>query len=144
MEDYLKIILCLKESGKVPRTKDISFFMGVTPPTVNSAMKCLKKHGLIKKETYGYIELTREGKNVADKFQAKHTVLKRFLENILGIESEIAGEDACKIAHTVSLQTYNKIVEFLDMVESYSEEEMPICLKYFRKNKFKDEKQHYE
>ncbi len=132
MEDYLNVILYLKKKNKVARVKDISALTNVTPPTVNSAVKYLKEQKLIQHETYGYIELTKKGEMIAKEINHKHTIICKFLENILGIESTIAVQDACKIAHSVSKQTLDGIVEYLDMVESYSDEEIPVCLKKFR------------
>jgi len=120
MEDYLETIWIIACKEGVVRQKDISARMNVTPPTVNAAMKCLKKRNLIKQESYGYIKLTSEGKKIARNIQKRHRLLVKFLKEILGVESRIAQEDACRLEHCISSRTMDRLVRFLDFVDAYA------------------------
>jgi len=119
MEDYLEAIWCLNRHGKIARLKDISHLIGVAPATANAAMKYLKKRALIEQENYGYIELTERGKRIASKILKRHKLLVRFLQEILGLEKEIAEADACRLEHCVSPQTVERLVKFLDFLDTY-------------------------
>ncbi|MBQ3943860.1 MAG: DtxR family transcriptional regulator, partial [Elusimicrobia bacterium] len=72
--------------------------------------------GLIIHEKYGYIELTPEGKKIADDIQHKEDVLFHFFTDILGVEKEIALEDACRIEHTISDETLAKLIFFIGKI----------------------------
>jgi DtxR family Mn-dependent transcriptional regulator len=136
MEDYLEAVWSIECRGKVPRVKDVSDIMHVTPPTVHSAMKCLKKRGLIHQENYGYIELTEEGKKIARVIQKRHDLLVRFLKEILGLEEEVAKEDGCRLEHCVSPVTVERIVRFLDFVDTHSASGKPQWLNSFHRTLF--------
>ncbi len=131
MEDYLEAVWSIEEKDGVTRVKDISEIMNVSPPTVNAAMKCLKKRSLIKQEIYGYIKLTTEGRKIAKDIQRRHKLLTRFLGEILGLEEKIAKTDACKLEHCVSGCTIERIVRFLEFFDRHSEKQAMKWLKTF-------------
>ena len=120
MEDYLEAVWEIASKKDVVRQKDICARMGVTAPTVNSAMKCLKKRNLIQQENYGYIKLTPEGEKIARNIQKRHSLLVKFLRDILGLQGDIAEEDACRLEHCASPSTMERLICFLDFVDSYS------------------------
>ncbi|HDN97718.1 MAG TPA: metal-dependent transcriptional regulator, partial [bacterium] len=73
---------------------------------------------LIVHEHYGYIELTSEGINKAKALYEKHLMLKKFLHQILGVDEKIAENDACKIEHYLSKETLERIIKFIDFIET--------------------------
>jgi DtxR family Mn-dependent transcriptional regulator len=116
-EMYLKTIYLLRETNKVARVKDIANRMNVTMSSVNGAIKTLVSLGLCSHDKYGYVDLTTEGENVAATVVSRHTVLARFLSEVLGVEPEIAKEDACEMEHIVSDTTLDRFVSFLSFVD---------------------------
>lgn len=112
MEDYLETILILSEKGKV-RSKDIVSYTGFSKPSVSIAMKKLKEKGYVVPDEPVYIYLTDEGRKIASKIYERHKVLLAALEKI-GVSEEIAKEDACKIEHEISEETFNAIKAFIN------------------------------
>jgi len=112
-EDYLEAIYQICEQKKVARVKNIANRLNVSIGSVNYAINALLDYGLIKHKKYGYIELTEKGKKLGKKILEKHKLIKNFLINILKVNEEIAEEDACKIEHCISNQTYERIESFL-------------------------------
>ena len=131
MEDYLEAIFVLKKKNIIVRVRDISKFLSVKTPSVTSALKTLSKHGFVKHERYDYVEFTKEGEELAQHIKLRHDLLVKFLTNILGVNSRIATEDACKIEHTLSPQTFHKLTKFIDFVDNCPEGERPEWLKGF-------------
>jgi DtxR family Mn-dependent transcriptional regulator len=116
MEDYLEAIGRLSEAGNIARVTKLSRELGVSKPSVSAALNKLAKAGLVQHERYGSIELTAEGRRVADDVIRRHEIMRRFLTEILGIDRERAEEDACRMEHVLSpasLERFSKFVEFL-------------------------------
>lgn len=114
LEDYIEAIYVLKTKTKMPvRIKEIASFLKVNKTTVVAAVKKLKENLLVTQEHYGYILLTPEGEKTALVVYNKHSVLKKFLMEILDVSLEKAEEDACKMEHILSDETFSKIEEFL-------------------------------
>ncbi len=107
MEDYLETILILSEKGKV-RSIDVVTYTGFSKPSVSIAMKKLKEKGYIEADEPKYLILTEEGKEIASKIYERHKVLCEVLIR-LGVSPEIAKEDACKIEHELSEETFEAI-----------------------------------
>ena len=112
MEDYLEAIFILGEEKKAVRVKDIAKNMDVKLPTVTSMLNTLIQRGLINHEKYEYVELTDKGMDLAKEVKRKHELLSSFLSNILGIDRKRAEEDACKMEHTVSPVTMERLAQF--------------------------------
>jgi len=112
LEDYLEAVLILEEKKRFVRVKDLAQMMKVKAPSVNEALSHLKKRGLILQERYAPIELTSKGRGVAQAVLQKHEALKRFFQEVLGIDEKTAEEDACKVEHHLSKKTIKKIVSF--------------------------------
>lgn len=129
MEDYLEAIAILSEQDGIARVKDISKLLNVKTPSVNNALNILSKNGLVIHERYSFVKLTKEGKKIANNVQKRHNVLLRFLTNILSIDREIASEDACKMEHTLSPKTFERLSKFIEFVESCPDPERPYWLK---------------
>ena len=107
-EMYLESILRLSEKLPVVRSIDISEYMGYSKPSVSRAVGLLKSGGYITVESDGTIKLTEEGKTVAAKIYERHRILTEFFKSI-GDSPETADEDACKIEHSISDETLEKI-----------------------------------
>lgn len=131
MEDYLEAIALLKKDKFVARIKDISRLMKVKNPSVTGALNSLSKNGLIIHERYGYVNLTPEGERLAKGVQEKHDILTKFLREVLDVSPKIAAEDACKMEHTISPQTFEKLTKFIEFVETCPDHDRPDWLKSF-------------
>lgn len=118
-EDYLEAIYQICEQKKVARVKNIASRLNVSIGSVTYAINALLDYGLIKHKKYGYIELTEKGRKLGKEILEKHKLIKNFLINILKVDEEIAEEDACRIEHCISNQTYERIESFLRL---YKEE----------------------
>lgn len=120
LENYLETIGMLIRKNKIARVKDISKELNVKNSSVNIALNVLADKGLIIHEKYGYVELTAEGKKIADDIQHKEDVLLRFFTEILGVDKEIALKDACRMEHTISDETLAKLIFFIGKVDKES------------------------
>ena len=100
-EDYLESMLMMKEQHGYIRSIDVADHLGVTKPSVTYATKRLRENG--------YIEMDR-GMAIAAKMLDRHHTLTKFLI-ALGVDEKTAEEDACKIEHDISQQTYDAICE---------------------------------
>lgn len=114
MEDYLEAIFELDKHKRVVRVKDVAEKLSVTMPSVNGALKNLESQGLVKHEKYDYIELTKTGERQASKISSKHHVICTFLKEFLGVDSDTAEQDACRIEHVLSAVTMEKLMEFVE------------------------------
>lgn len=109
-EDYLETILVLKERRGAVRSIDIANEMNFSKPSISVAMKKLRENGYIEVDKDGYILLTDAGMEIASKVYNRHKILTRFFVS-LGVTEEVAAEDACKIEHHLSQETFEKIKE---------------------------------
>lgn len=112
-EMYLESIARLKEKKGYVRAIDICEYMGFSKPSVSRAMGLLSDGGYITVTRESGIELTDLGKATAQKIYERHLLLTSFLKSI-GVSDEIAGEDACKIEHVISDETFNKLKEYFN------------------------------
>lgn len=113
LEDYLERILMLQERNGVVRSIDIATDMGFSKPSVSIAMKKLKEKAYIEIDDKGHISLTKAGYIIARKTLDKHEMLISLLTKI-GVDEEVAREDACKIEHSLSDVTVNKLKELVE------------------------------
>ena len=111
-EDYLESILMLKAEKGVVRSIDIAEHFDYSRPSISRAMSILRTAGLITMDNNGFIELTEEGMKEASAVYARHKVLIRFLEK-LGVNTDVAEEDACRIEHVLSEESMDRIREFV-------------------------------
>jgi DtxR family Mn-dependent transcriptional regulator len=131
MEDYLEAITVLKKKNGVARVRDLAKFLNVKTSSVTSALNTLSRSGFAVHERYGYVELTKSGEEIAHNVQKRHSLLIKFLTNILSINPKIAAEDACKMEHTLSPQTFKKFTKFIEFVEACPDGLRPDWLKSF-------------
>ncbi len=107
-EMYLETIYILSQKSKNVRSLDVAEYMGFSKPSVSRAVSLLKKGEYITADSKGFLYLTEKGKTVAETMFERHTLLTCFLEKI-GVKSETASEDACKIEHHISEETFTAI-----------------------------------
>lgn len=113
-ENYLEAILKLEDSAKSVRSIDVASELQVSRPSVNKALGVLKKAGMVEQQPYGRISLTDEGRARAAEVTRRHTVLKGFLVDVLGVDGETADFDACKMEHVISEQTMKKLADYFE------------------------------
>ncbi len=117
MEDYMETIALLASRNRVVRVRDIAKTLKITMPSVTAALNKLREKDLIHYEKYGFIELTDRGRHVAGLVYRKHSFLKRFFGEILGMEQTSADEEACRLEHHLSPEACRRLyrlVEFHD------------------------------
>ena len=107
-EMYLETILTLSEKNGNVRSIDIASEMNFSKPSVSRAVKKLKEDGYILVDAGGLITLTPKGKKIAETIYERHTVLSALLTSI-GVSPKTAAEDACRIEHVISEETFNVI-----------------------------------
>ena len=107
-ENYLETILMLNLRNPPVRSIDIVNELLVTKPSVSVAMKNLRENGYVEMDDEGFITLTPKGREIAESMYERHTLLTKWLEGI-GVSSEIAAEDACRIEHVISAETFEAI-----------------------------------
>lgn len=113
VEDYLETILRLSKFLPQVRSIDIVHDTGYTKPSVSVAMKNLRQKEYIVMDESGYITLTEEGRAIAEATFERHQVITRLFVN-LGVSEEVAAEDACKVEHVLSEETFNALKNHLE------------------------------
>lgn len=112
-EMYLETILVLSQKSAAVRSIDIGLSMGYSKPSVSRAMGILKKDGYINVDANGHITLTDSGRKIAEKIYARHRVFTEYLIR-LGVSEKTAVEDACKMEHDISDETFEAIKKHIE------------------------------
>lgn len=112
-EDYLEVILVLTERLGLVRSIDIVNELGYSKPSISVAMKKLRENGYIEMDNEGYITLLPPGMEVAQRIYRRHKLLKSFLIS-LGVDEATAAEDACKIEHCISEETFVMLAKHVE------------------------------
>lgn len=107
-EMYLETIYQLSQKSPSVRSIDVAESMGYSKPSVSRAVGLLKQGGYLTVDKDGFLVLTPSGQEVAMKISERHRVLSQILE-ALGVDEAIAAEDACKIEHVISEETFEAI-----------------------------------
>ena len=107
-EMYLETIYILSKSNDAVRSLDIAEYMGFSKPSVSRAVGVLKNGKYILVDKNGYIVLTATGLEIAEKIYERHTLLTEYLVK-LGVSEKTATEDACKIEHDISDESFEAI-----------------------------------
>ncbi len=105
-EDYLETMLIMKERHGYIRSVDVATELGVTKPSVSHAVKRLRENGYVTMEESGLITLTDKGMEVAVRIYERHKLLTDFIVS-LGVDPVVARQDACKIEHDISEETFD-------------------------------------
>lgn len=116
-EDYLEMILRLIEQKGYARSVDIATGLGVSKPSVSVAMKQLREGNYILMDKENYITLTDAGMEIARRIYERHKTLTRIL-TLIGVDEKTAEEDACKVEHDISVETFSAIQAQLEKLES--------------------------
>lgn len=115
-EEYLKTMYILKKQNGNIRVTDIANKMNCTKPSVNKAIYNLKNNGLLNYESYGTIELTEEGEDLAKKILEAYDIVYLFLKDVLSLEDEEAKKEAEKIKSAIEDNTINKLAKYVHEV----------------------------
>ena len=107
-ENYLETILILKQRNGAVRSIDIANELDFSKPSVSVAMKNLRENGYIHMDADGYITLTEKGREIAEMIYERHTLISSWLVT-LGVEKKTAIEDACRIEHVISAESFEAI-----------------------------------
>lgn len=118
-EMYLETIYVLSQTHTNVRAIDIGEELGYSRPSVSRAMHLLKGEGLVKTDDYGFVKLTEAGLILAKRIYERHTVLTKLLTDI-GVDPKIAAEDACRIEHYISDETFDAIKASISKSKSKS------------------------
>ena len=110
-EMYLEAILVLAKKSGYARSIDVSEYLGYSKPSVSRAMGILREGGYILMEKDGAITLTDSGKKLAETIYERHTVLSELLIR-LGVDEKTATDDACRIEHVISDESFQAIKQY--------------------------------
>ena len=111
-ENYLEVILMLTERNGTVRSIDIVNETGFTKPSISVAMKRLRENGCVEMDSQGSLTLTSRGREIAERVYTRHRTLTKCL-TALGVNPETAREDACRIEHVISQETFDRLAEHL-------------------------------
>lgn len=111
---YLESIYVLSKQSNYVRSIDVSEYMGYSKPSVSRAMGLLKSGGYIVMDDENHITLTDSGREIAEKIYDRHTLLTELLVR-LGVTEETAAQDACKMEHTISDESFEAIRRHVEM-----------------------------
>ena len=116
LEEYLKTMYVLKKQNGNIRVTDIANKMNCTKPSVNKAIYNLKDEGMLNYESYGTIELTEEGENLAKKILEAYDIVYLFLKDVLDLEENEASREAERIKSAINDNTINKLAKYVHKV----------------------------
>lgn len=116
LEEYLKTMYVLKKQNGNVRVTDIAKKMNCTKPSVNKALYNLKDNELVNYESYGTIELTKKGENLAKKILETYDIVYLFLKDVLNLKSEEAEKEAEKIKLAIADETVNELAKYVHKV----------------------------
>ena len=122
-EDYLEAIFVLREKNGVVHSIDVAQHLGYSKPSVSRAVSLLKGDGYLLMEKDGRLELTEAGVEVARGIYERHRFLKQWLMR-LGVSPETAEEDACKIEHNISDETFQCLRRHAESMAGAAEREL--------------------
>lgn len=130
IEDYVELVYILQEKNERVHTNDVAKTLDINPASVTEIFQKLHREGYINYEKYSGVTLTDKGKKIAVKTKDKHKALKDFLL-YLGLDENIAEQDACEMEHILHAETMDMIVKFVETIKRC--EITPIWLKRFKK-----------
>ena len=116
LEEYLKTMYVLKQKNGNIRATDIASEMNCSKPSVNKALNNLKENNLVNYESYGTIELTAEGENLAKKILETYDIVFLFLKDVLGMDEEKANSEAERMKTSMADETINALARYVHNV----------------------------
>ena len=111
-ENYLETILILQNKNGEVRSIDIAAELDFSKPSVSVAMKNLREDDCVKVDDNGYITLTKRGREIAERVYERHLLFTEWLVS-LGVPEDIAAEDACRIEHDISAESFEAIKKYI-------------------------------
>ena len=124
LEDYIEVVYVLIHEKNRARVRDIATSLKVKMPSVVKGISELKKLGLVTQEPYGDVELTAKGRRTATVILNRHNKIRDFLM-LIGVSKRIADKDACQMEHIISVETFDRIRDFLRKNKATSPDEVP-------------------
>ena len=115
-EMYLETILILSQKSPYVRSIDVGEYMGFSKPSVSHAMGLLRTGGYVNMDANGYLTLTEAGAELAGKIYERHQILTKILV-MLGVNAETAAEDACKMEHDISDESFAALKRHVESME---------------------------
>jgi Mn-dependent DtxR family transcriptional regulator len=115
VENYLETILILSQKQPDVHAIDICSYLGYSRPTVSIILKKMKDEGLVTVDSDNHIRLTDVGKGVAERIYDRHKVLTDFF-TYLGVNRDVASEDACKVEHDISDETFDLLKKYYNKI----------------------------
>lgn len=107
-EDYLEAVLVLQKEKGMVRSVDLARHMGFSKPSISHAVGVLKNGGFLTVDEDGYLHLTEDGREVAEKIYERHQFFTEQLVAV-GVDRETAERDSCRIEHAISEETFQKL-----------------------------------
>ena len=121
LEEYLKTMYILQVQDKELRVTDIANQMNISKPSVTKAINSLKENGLVDYETYGKIELTENGNDLAKKILEAYDISYVFFKDVLGLDDEASKREAEKLKLTMEDNTINNLAKYVHKVLNLSD-----------------------
>ena len=115
-EDYLEAVLVLQKEKGMVRSVDLARHMGFSKPSISHAVGVLKNGGFLTVDEDGYLHLTEDGREVAEKIYERHQFFTEQLVAV-GVDRETAERDACRIEHAISEETFQKLKASVEKTE---------------------------
>jgi len=116
-QEYVKVIYLLERENRVARVTDIADKRGVTKSSVSLVLQSLQKKDLVERKQYGFITLTASGKRLGITLLRRHQTIRAFLVDVLGVSPHTADDDACKIEHVISQETWKSMRRHLSRMK---------------------------
>ena len=123
-EDYLEAFVAIEEKmgafTEPPelRSVDIARLLDVSKASVNKALRTLREAGYIEQERYGHVTLTEAGRAYGKEIWRRHQIIRRFLIEDLGVDPDVANDEACEVEHTICQDTMDRWVAWLGRVHA--------------------------
>ena len=142
LEEYIKNMYVLKKQNGNVRVTDVAEKMNCSKASVNKALNNLKENGLVNYETYGTIEITDAGEDLAQKILESYDIVFIFLKDVLGMEAEVAEKEAENMKSSMSDETVNKLARYVHKVlglrslncnYDVSQEKCRVCVKRIKR-----------
>ena len=118
LEDYLETIFLLESSNSSAGARDIADRLGVQRASVTGALRSLSEKGLINYQPYSSVTLTPEGFRLAARIVHRHKVLTEFLQKFLGLPSDVAEANACRMEHHIDDEALERLIQFIQFVQN--------------------------
>lgn len=112
-EDYLEAVLILSQRLEHVRAIDVSNYLGFAKTSVSHGLGFLRQGGFLTRDSEGYLNLTELGRNMAENVYARHCFFTQWLMSA-GVDPEIAERDACRMEHTISEESFHKLIQALN------------------------------